>query len=132
MPWYSLVYVFMYTHMCTRRHTQSVDLPGTVATDGCELPWGYWEPNPSPLQEQGLLAPEPPLQPCYTSFLMLLSSKRLKGIQCLRIPQVAVELLELIAPNVDLVTESAPVASPLAGPTMARATTRVGAECGDT
>jgi hypothetical protein len=38
--------------------------PGTGDTDSCEPPYGYWEVNPDPLDEQpGLLTTEPSLQP---------------------------------------------------------------------
>ena len=38
--------------------------PGTGVTDSCELPYGCWELNPGPLEEQSvLLTAEPFLQP---------------------------------------------------------------------
>jgi hypothetical protein len=41
-------------------------IPGTGATDGCELPCGCWELNLGPLKEHlVLLTAEPPLQPQY-------------------------------------------------------------------
>ena len=41
--------------------------PATGVTDSCELPCGYWELNPGPLEEQPvLLTTEPSPQPEYT------------------------------------------------------------------
>ena len=38
----------------------SIRSPGTRVTDGCELPWGYWELNLYPVEEQlALLVTEP-------------------------------------------------------------------------
>ena len=38
--------------------------PGTGVTNGCELPRGFWEVNPGPLQEQPeILTAQPSLQP---------------------------------------------------------------------
>lgn len=36
-------------HICL---CQGVRSPGTGVTDSCELPWGCWELNPGPLEEQ--------------------------------------------------------------------------------
>ena len=42
---------------------EGVRSPGTGVTDNCELPCGYWELNPGPLEEQAvLLTAEPSLQ----------------------------------------------------------------------
>lgn len=47
----------------------SVGASGTGITGGCEVPWGCWEPNPGPLEEQRvLLATEPSLQPQHRTF----------------------------------------------------------------
>ncbi|KAL6074356.1 hypothetical protein STEG23_012106, partial [Scotinomys teguina] len=43
--------------------------PGTGVTDSCELPCGFWDLNPGPLEEQPvLLTAEPSLQPPETCF----------------------------------------------------------------
>lgn len=45
------------------------DLPRTGITDSCELTGGYWELNPSPLQEQSVfLTSETSLQPSILIF----------------------------------------------------------------
>lgn len=50
---------------------EAVQSPGTEVADGCELPYGCWESNPCPLQEQQvLLAAEPLLQPCIRMSLL--------------------------------------------------------------
>lgn len=46
---------------------------GTGITEGSELPWVCWEPNPGPLQEQVFLATKPPLQ------LLLYESHRVRA-----------------------------------------------------
>jgi len=49
---------------CMQRLQSDTELPGTGVTDGCEPPCGFWELNPSPLQEQQvLLISKPSLQP---------------------------------------------------------------------
>lgn len=49
---------------------ESARAPATGAVDGCELPCGFWESNPGPLEEQPtLLTAEPFLQPPETSLL---------------------------------------------------------------
>jgi hypothetical protein len=50
---------------------EGVRFPRSGFTDGCELPFGYWEPHPSPLQEQPMLSTvQPSLQsPKFTSRL---------------------------------------------------------------
>lgn len=51
---------------CCQRQEEGV-LPWKE-NQGCELPFGYWEPKPGPLKEQpGLVVIEPPLQPHFTS-----------------------------------------------------------------
>ena len=56
-------------HMCTRYlHwlKEGVKFPTTCDTQGSELPWGSWELNPGPLQQQQSLSPaELILQPKY-------------------------------------------------------------------
>jgi hypothetical protein len=48
---------------------KGVGSPGTGVIDGCEQPYGYWDLNPGPLEEQPvLLTAEPSLQPCKHSF----------------------------------------------------------------
>ena len=43
-----------------QKMTPEIGFPVTGVTDGCELPCGCWEPNPSPLQEQeGILTTGP-------------------------------------------------------------------------
>ena len=42
---------------------EGAECPGTEVTDSGELPCGYWESNPGPLEEQTvLLTTEPSLQ----------------------------------------------------------------------
>lgn len=45
---------------CPQRQVEVIGSPGTRVTDGCELPWGYWELNLYPVEEQlALLVTEP-------------------------------------------------------------------------
>lgn len=48
------------------------EFPGTGPTDGYKLPYGCWEPSPSPQEEKtGLLTTEPFLQPCRNHALLV-------------------------------------------------------------
>lgn len=40
---------------CPQRPEEGSRALGTVATEGCKLPCGFWDPNPGPLKEQPLL-----------------------------------------------------------------------------
>ena len=44
----------MYSYV-PHMHAWCDGAPGTGVTDSCELPYGYWESNPSPLEEQPVL-----------------------------------------------------------------------------
>jgi hypothetical protein len=47
-----------------QRPEEGSETPGTGVTGGCEPPWGCWELNTGPLEEQPvLLTTEPSLQP---------------------------------------------------------------------
>jgi hypothetical protein len=51
---------------CLQTHQKSASDP---ITDDCEAPWGGWELNSGPLEEQSvLLTTEPSFQPCQCSF----------------------------------------------------------------
>lgn len=39
-----------------QKSEEGIRSPGTGATYGCELPYGCWEPNPGPLDEQPVLS----------------------------------------------------------------------------
>ena len=53
-------------HICL---CEGVGSPGTGVTDNCVVPCGYWELNPSPLQEQSVfLTSETSLQPSILIF----------------------------------------------------------------
>jgi hypothetical protein len=39
-----------------------LDLLELKLWNGCELPWGFWESNPSPLEKAALLTVEPSLR----------------------------------------------------------------------
>lgn len=52
---------------------------GTRVTDGCEPSYGFWGPNPGPLQEQAALDHQPSLQPLPPSSLKCLKA------HCLRV-----------------------------------------------
>ena len=55
-------------HACLWEIARSSET-GIGVTDSCELPCGFWELNPSPLEEQPvLLTAEPSLQPSILSF----------------------------------------------------------------
>ena len=54
--------------------------PGARATEGCELPFGCWEQNPGPLQEQKVdLRTEPSLKPEHGLLFCLFCSLSLSG-----------------------------------------------------
>ena len=65
----------MYVCMCftcvqfPQRSESTHWLPGTIVTSGHEHPYGGWELNPHPLQEQMLLITEPSLQPLCFNFV---------------------------------------------------------------
>ena len=66
-----IVYVYEYTVAVFRHTTEEASAP---ITDGCETPYGCWDLNSRPLEEQSvLLTAEPSLQPfsilLYISFL---------------------------------------------------------------
>lgn len=53
-------------HVCLY---EGVRLPGTGASDSCELPCGCWKPNSGPLKDQQALpTTEPSLQPLILFF----------------------------------------------------------------
>lgn len=53
----------------TAPHACQVCTPGTGVTDGFELPYGFWESNPSSLEEQSvLLTTKPSFQPLKRKF----------------------------------------------------------------
>ena len=64
--------------MCACRPERAPDL----TTDGCEPPYGCWELNSRPLEEQAmLLTTEPALQPPFSAiFLLLLNFLQFKDI----------------------------------------------------
>jgi hypothetical protein len=45
----------------------SSDVPEEGITDGCEPPYGCWELNSGPLEEESAVLAEPSLQPLYPS-----------------------------------------------------------------
>ena len=47
-------FAYMFVHMCLApvEPEEGNRSPGTGVTDGCELPFGYWELNLHPLEEQ--------------------------------------------------------------------------------
>ena len=49
---------------CLQRPEEGVRFLGAEVTDGCELTYGCWDSNPSPVEKQPvLLTAEPSLQP---------------------------------------------------------------------
>lgn len=51
--------------------SEGMQYPGTRVMDGCELPCGLWEPDPSPLEEQQVpLTAEPLFFKCLGFFQM--------------------------------------------------------------
>ena len=49
--------------LCMCVMCEGVSSPGVGIKDGCELPCGFWEPKPNPLQEQQVfLTVEPAIQ----------------------------------------------------------------------
>lgn len=56
---------------CPKRPEEGVRSPGTGVTDCCESPYGYWETNTGPLQEQQVLLVDKLLfQPNLFSFIL--------------------------------------------------------------
>lgn len=49
---------------------EGVKSPGTLLTDGCELPCEYWEPTLDSLQDQQVLLTEHSLQPQNHYFIL--------------------------------------------------------------
>lgn len=48
---------------CPQRSERGIRSSGTIITDGCGLPYGFWELNQYPLQEQQVfLTNDPSLQ----------------------------------------------------------------------
>ena len=58
---------------CSRRPKEGTGSPGTGGPDGCEPPYGFWELNLNPLEEQQVfLITESPLQfPTIFSYLKI-------------------------------------------------------------
>lgn len=55
---------------CPRRSEEVIRSLGTGANDCCELPCGYWAPNPGLLEVKPVLSTtNPSLQPQYLNFL---------------------------------------------------------------
>jgi hypothetical protein len=85
------MYIGVFLQVCL---CKGVRFSGTKATDNCELPCGFWELNPGPLEEQPrLLTTQPSLQPravclfCFFVFCFLFFDT---GFLC-----VALAVLEL-------------------------------------
>ena len=49
------MYVYHVCAWCLWRPEEGIRSPGTGVTDGCEPPYGYWESNLGPLEEQQVL-----------------------------------------------------------------------------
>ena len=71
--------------------------PATGSSDSCELPYGCWELNPGPLEEQSvLLTTEPSLQPHFFFFLRQGFSVALEPVlELTSIDQVSLELTNI-------------------------------------
>lgn len=56
---------------------EGIRSPGTGAIDSCEPPYGCWQQNTGPVQEQVLLTTEPSLQspPCLEKRISKLRSR---------------------------------------------------------
>ena len=68
-----------------QRPRDDVRSPGTRVTGGCKSPYGCWESNPGPFEEQlVLLIPEPLLRALVKFFLMIVNdSWHYVGTPCL-------------------------------------------------
>jgi hypothetical protein len=58
------IYICIMFMKCLQRPGEGIRPAGTVVTGNCELPFGCWELNSGPLEEQPvLLTTEPSFQP---------------------------------------------------------------------
>lgn len=66
-----------YVHTCCPwRSEEDIGSSGTPVIGDCEPSWGWWESNPSPLQEGSVLLTKPSLQPLsWETFLSVASLK---------------------------------------------------------
>jgi hypothetical protein len=85
---FTLFYVYrcfacMYVNGVLKRPNEGIRSPGAGVTDCGELPYGFWESNPGPLQKQPvLLATQPSPQPRCSSISFLTSWQKEGSFYC--------------------------------------------------
>ena len=70
---------------CSRRPKEGTESPGTGVPDGCEPPYGFWELNLSPLEEQQVFLTTESYLQCPTIFIDLKIKKKEASLENLSI-----------------------------------------------